>query len=58
LAALDVSPAQITSAAVSGWWMAGPPSLAPDGRFARVPVGGKFLAINLDTGELRAVNSP
>jgi len=51
-AALEVTPAELTAQATSGWWISAPPEISPDGKTALVQTGGTTLEINLNTGEL------
>ncbi len=56
---LDVSSAELTQQATSGWWISAPPTLgstddaaARSGAIALIQTGGTTLEVNLATGEL------
>ena len=50
--ALNVSAADLTRQATSGWWISTPPLLADLGNYAVVKAGGTALEINLTTGSI------
>ena len=49
---LQVSAADLTKQATTGWWISAPPVLNPSGDRATVAAGGTLLDINLTTGEI------
>lgn len=50
--ALDVSRADLTRQAVSGWWISAPPALSAAGDRASISAGGTALEVDLSTGRL------
>ena len=49
---LQVSAADLTKQATTGWWITAPPVLNPSGDRATVAAGGTLLNISLTTGEI------
>lgn len=55
---LQVSAADLTKQATTGWWISAPPVLSEGGDHAIVAAGGTQLEINLTTGELSHLARP
>lgn len=52
----DITRADLTSQATTGWWIAAAPTLNDAGTHALIETGGTTLQIDLTTGELSAGN--
>ncbi len=54
----NITRADLTRQATSGWWISAPPTLSKADNTAQVETGGTTLQLNLDTGELMPFLNP